>query len=150
MNPRQAVLCSLIPLLAACGGVDSIKKEAPSGTLGGKSWSLGKAVVFKSGSDLDINLYPDSSIEDCGYGENADSVFWGMPAEEGARTLKLDLFDLAGSQTVTYYDGSTNYILTDGVVNVAELTGTEVTIGINATDSDNTINGTFTTTLCTQ
>ena len=54
------------------------------------------------------------------------------------------------SKTVTFYDGSMNYIIATGKIKIDTVTTTEVTGKMYAkgSDSDNEINGTFTLSRC--
>jgi hypothetical protein len=141
----------LIPTLAivASACAPGIKASAPAGKLGGQDWNFGKAVVTKS-DKLSITMYADPTVDDCTTtASSKNTVFWSMPAATGERKLKLSFTDLNGSQTVTYYDGTTNYILSEGLIDVVTLTDTLATIGLVASDTNNNeINGTFTAAIC--
>lgn len=134
--------------LSACGpSAASIKDTPPAGTFNGKSWTYAKSAVFIDGNELDVKLFSDSTVADCDkFASTNNAVFWSQPKAEGERKLKL-AFDGTG-QTVTFYDGDTNYILTDGVIEVSALSDTSVTIGLNAGDGKNSVNGTFTASIC--
>ena len=141
----------LLPVLAVVATACSpgIKASAPAGTLGGQPWTFGKAVV-KKGSDLSVTMYADPTVDDCTTtASSTNTVFWSQPATTGERKLKFSLTDISNSQTVTYYDGNTNYILTEGLIDISVLTDATATIGLVATDGNNNeVNGTFTTAIC--
>lgn len=144
---KKLLFASLLALCACGPSAASIKDTPPAGTFNGTSWTYAKSVVTVSGDTLKVNLYSDSAVADCDeFASSVNSVFWSQPKAEGERKLKL-AFDGTG-QTVTFYDGDTNYILTDGVIEVSALSDTSVTIGINAGDSKNSVNGTFTASIC--
>jgi hypothetical protein len=153
---KRLLVLALFCVAALACGPEPIAMTAPAGKIKGASWSMTKAVVRKdSAGRLDVNLFAES-VADCGSapsGSTTPRVFWGMPAMTGTRPLKFNLFDLGNpaTQTVTFFvpSGNENIIITEGRLEVSALTESSVTIGILAkSESDNALNGTFTTTLC--
>lgn len=144
----KKLLFTALLALSACGpAAESIKDSAPTGTFNGKSWTYAKSVVYVDGDDLDVNLYSDASIEDCDkFASSKDAIFWSQKKKEGETRLKL-AFDGTG-QTVTFYDGDTNYILTEGLIKISALSDTSVTIGLVAGNGDDAVNGTVTASIC--
>jgi hypothetical protein len=152
MNLGKWLLSAAVITVSACGAptggggftAADIKAGVPSGTLGDKSWTMTKAVVTRD-SQLNVTLYADSTVADCGTGSAVNTVFWFQPEEAGERELGFG----SNSQTITFYDGETNYVFVDGLINVSVLTGNAITIGLVAkTTKGNSINGTFSTTIC--
>ncbi len=144
---KKLLLVSIVALCACGPAAVDIKDTAPAGKINGVTWTYAKAAVFASGDDLDITLYSDSTVADCDkFASSLNTVFWTQPKKEGTTHLKL-AFDGTG-QTVTAYDGDTNYILTDGVIEISALSATSVTIGINASSEKTDVNGTVTAAIC--
>lgn len=121
------------------------------GKIGGTDW------IYQSGSaeidsfnnnSLDITIYdidPDGGDAcDVFAYFNADNiVMMSVPNQTGSYTL-------GNSRTITLYDGYTNYILTEGKLEILTVdTGTIVTGRIAAGyDSNNTVIGNFSVTYC--
>jgi hypothetical protein len=154
---KQLVCLAAVSIFAVACGPEPILTTPPAGKIGGTSWTMQKAVVTKNsaGDTLSIDLYGET-VADCASsapsGSTVPRIFWSEPAANGTKQLKFDLFDLSGSQTVTFYTptGSNNNIITNGRLEVSNLSATSVTIGMLAkgSDSNDNINGTFTTNIC--
>lgn len=145
-------------IFGACGGSDrseDIKAEAPTGTFGGKAWTMTHATVQKSGGDLNVHLFAEP-VENCAEFPPDNSttgyIMWNMPAQVGKRSLQLSLTDLSSdeNQTITFVTPpSSNNISVDGIINVTELTDTTVKLGFIAEAGEGyEVNGTISATLC--
>jgi len=152
MNLGKWLWSAVVITISACGAptgsggltTADIKSGLPTGLLGGKSWTMAKAVVTRD-TKLSVTLYADSTVADCANGDPTNTVFWSQPEAAGERELSIG----SNSQTITFYDGDTNYIAIDGVINVTTLNGDNITIGLVAkANKDNTLNGTFSSTIC--
>ena len=78
------------------------------------------------------------------------TVFYSRDAAPEAGEHELS-FTSGNVKTVTFYDGTTNYIITKGKITIDTVTTTAVTgkmYAISGSDTDHEINGTFTLSRC--
>jgi hypothetical protein len=159
-------------LAIACGPAPhdralDIVSSNPTGHINGVEWAMAKATVRKSGGStsadagtvdggsagtLSVNLF-STQVADCATSDrDAGYIIFSMPAKVGKRELQLSLSDFFSpdNQTVTFVTPpSSNDISTDGILNLTELTDTQMTLGILAkAGKDTDVNGTFTATFC--
>lgn len=108
-----------------------------TGTSG--TWTFGSGTCSgTSGSTYSVHLYPVTGD---------DYIMFSALSSDEPETLTINLFDMDNAKTVTYYDGSSNYIIIDGYrqVTVDETAGTAV-VKLNIYDNTNNLsfNGTVT------
>jgi hypothetical protein len=132
----------------AGGGSPAIATTPLAGKIGGQAWSLmtGETDSFLSfGSNLFAELYSDSFTACTGQTANPNGNYFiaNIPMAVGDYSLGLDL-------TVTFVvGGSQNLVATSGHLVVSSVSSSTVTGGINVTyNSDNTLDGQFTITVC--
>jgi hypothetical protein len=121
----------LVVLLAGCQITYS--QDPLAGTIGGTAWTFTDGTISSTGS-----VSMNGSVS--GY----TVIFTVDPLEVGSVELQFNLFDLANAKTVTCYDGTTNYIITEGNYEILTITDTEVTGQMNFTSEDCSLNGQFT------
>jgi hypothetical protein len=148
-------LLMLLPTLAACGGPHDrsldIVSTTPTGHFSGTGWTMAKSSVTKSGTNLSVALFSDSSVADCATSSNTPSLIFSVPAMVAKRQLQLSFdFTDPDNQTVTFFvPPSDNNIATDGIINVSAVSDTSVTMGLLANGGTGfDINGTFTSNVC--
>ena len=123
-----------------------------SGKMVGVAWTFdtGNVVVPTSGSTYWYNMTSDNLSNAC------------SPIYTGTSSIPVILFtrseapsvgetELGSGNTVTFYDGSSNYIVTTGKITIDTHTTTALTgkmYAIYGTDTDHEINGTFTLSRC--
>ena len=125
-----------------------------SGTMAGVAWTFdtGRVVVPTSGSTYWYDMTSDNLSNAC------SSTYTGSsshPKILASRSEALSVgeeklcFSSSCSKTLTFYDGSINYIITTGKIKIDTVTTTEVTGKMYAkSGSSNEINGTFTLSRC--
>lgn len=143
--------------LSACGAegapsysVADIVDEAPSGILGGASWSMQGAVVRGNEETLRVNLFP-MEVDDCRSGAaRPKRLRFDVPRLEGEYPLDLDFAAVADRQTVTFVTApGRNVVATEGLIVIEALDDDTVTLGFVAdADNRNYINGRLTARLC--
>lgn len=150
---RRALLC----LLAACSGgggddgedlppdLDVIASGPASGTIAGTPFTLGTRFMNISDGDLFVDLLPVSA-PDCTVDETDQEfpfIIFFVPPAAGR-------YELGDSQTVTFVDApSNNLIVFHGVIELEEVTATQVTGGLHVFDDEfGEINGRFDGELC--
>ena len=129
-------LVAVVLVLGACELPITYSDQPLEGTGGAAGWTVASGTIDGSGSvDLEGSIAGTSIM------------FTIDPLVVGEVRLKFDLFDLAGSKTITYYDGATNYIMADGAFEVTAITSTTVSGRLQASDSYQTFDGTFELTI---
>jgi hypothetical protein len=123
----------LVVLLASCQFAAAYSADPLSGTINGTAWTFTDGTIDSTGV-----VTMKGSVS--GY----EVLFTVSPLQVGSVKLKLDLFDLASTKTVTLYDGTTNYIIADGNYEILTVTDTQVTGQMNITSDNNSLNGQFT------
>ncbi len=119
-----------------------------AGEVGGQPWTLvlGHTSAFLSEGEDDFfaTLYP-TTFTACGFSEpGGPHLLVAIPKEPGDYELDLGL-------NMTFYDGETNLVATDGRIVVDEVTATRVTGGLHARyDGDNEVDGRFDVTICAE
>ena len=125
-----------------------------SGKIVGTSWAFktGRAKVPTSSTgSYSVSMINDNLSNAC------SSTYTGTSSNPkvsfSRETLTVGETELAFKSygTVTFYDGSTNYIVTKGKISIDTHTTTAVTgkmYAIFGTDTDREINGTFTLSRC--
>ncbi len=120
-------------------------------------WTFASGFVQPSGTAgvWSVELYgidPDTGLQpwDLGaYPMGTPVIMFSAPSSAEAVKLQLKLFgDTSENQTVTFYDGTTNYIFIDGWLEftVDESAGTAI-VKLNMTTSDMSFDGTATVEL---
>jgi len=133
------------------GGGDFIDQTL-QGTIAGSSWTFAAGVAEISPFDeteLAFDLYHiEAAGTPCDFGAFSATqivILFSVPNEVGLYNLGLD-------QSVTIYDGTTNYIVTTGkleILTIDTTTNMQVTGRLVAEyDSSYTVNGNFSVTYC--
>ena len=128
-----------------------------SGTIVNTSWTLktGRMIVPSSSSGSYWYYMTNEELSNAcsstytGTSSNP-TVFYSRDAAPEAGEHKLS-FTSGNVKTVTFYDGTTNYIVAKGKITIDTVTTTAVTgkmYAISGTDTDHEINGTFTLSRC--
>ena len=125
-----------------------------AGKIAGVSWTFdtGRIVVPSSGSGYSYPMTSDNLSNECSSTYTGSS---SQPTIEYSRSEAPSVgeeelcFSSGCSKTLTFYDGSMNYIITTGKIKIDTVTTTEVTGKMYAKyGSDHEINGTFTLSRC--
>jgi hypothetical protein len=85
----------------------------------------------------------DGDVEIVGNLAGRNLLFTVSPLAVGEVRLQMNLFDLANMKTVTFYDGSTNYIMSEGGYEILSITDTTVSGRMYVYNDTHTFNGTF-------
>jgi len=123
---------------------------APSGMLGGATWSMQAAVVTVTDDELRVGLFP-SEVEGCESRAGRPKLLrFDVPRMEGEYPLDLDFSAIAERQTITFVTApGRNVVATEGLIVVEDLDEETVTLGLIADAGDgNHMNGRVTATLC--
>jgi hypothetical protein len=135
------------------GGSAAIATTPLSGKIGGQSWTLGTAetdpFLSMTGPNFFVTMYPDTDLFTACTGQPAattDNLFLpDIPMATGDYSLSATPTGLHASFQV----GNTANVATSGHLVIDSVSATTVTGGINTTfDSDNTLDGQFTITVC--
>ena len=118
-----------------------------TGKIGGTAWMVvsGKVSAGFDAGTLSYTLYDTYVPDICNtfYFSSRSVVLFSLPEATGSYSLGLS------SNTVTLYDGSTNYIVTSGSVEIDTLTAGQAAGSMDATyDSNNSVSGEFALTRC--
>jgi hypothetical protein len=112
-----------------CGGFEIAEGDL-SGMVDGNMWTLKSGVTdpFLSGDDdYSVTLYGGDVEVACGQSEPSSTgpiILASIPKAPGSYELKLSLFDLDGSRTVTVVPApGENVILSEGVIEVEKVEG---------------------------
>ena len=128
-----------------------------SGTIAGTAWTFYKGQVKVPTSSSGLYWYrwtSDNISNACSstYTGTSSNPFILDSSVDAPAVGEEELCFASGcsTNTVTFYDGSTNYIIYTGKIKIDNVTTTEVTGKMYAkgSDSDNEINGTFTLSRC--
>ena len=125
-----------------------------SGTMAGVSWTFdtGRVVVPSSGSTYSYSMTSDNLSNACSStytGSSSHPKIIASRSEAPSVGEEELCFSSGCSKTLTFYDGSMNYIITTGKIKIDTVTTTEVTGKMYAkSGSNNEINGTFTLSRC--
>jgi hypothetical protein len=153
-----SILCSVF-LIVACGNdggggggsfdVSDIEDQALSGTHDGESWTFvqGETNDFLSDEDsFFVQLYDEAGTACDFETPSGTSIILRVPKEVGSYGLSFT----NNGYTVTFaVPPGNNYIATEGVIDVREITATTVTFGLIADyDSDHVANGVATADIC--
>lgn len=139
----------LLFFLASCGsdgGAREISEESLAGLVAGEPWSFveGHTSAFLSeGEDDFFAILVSEAFETCGFGEpSGDKLIVSIPKEPGAYNFSLSL-------NMTFVQGSSNLVATDGQIVVDEVTATRVRGGLTGYfDGDNEVSGQFDIAIC--
>jgi hypothetical protein len=151
---RVKHLIAFLGLLGACGGgsgddtpddLNVIATTAASGMIAGTPFSVGTRFMNVSDGDLDVDLLPVAAA-DCTLDETDGKypfIIFFVPAQVG-------MYQLGDSHTVTFVDKpSNNLIVTQGIVQIDELTATTVRGGLHVFNSEfGEVNGRIDGQLC--
>ena len=125
-----------------------------SGTMAGVAWTFdtGRVVVPTSGSTYWYDMTSDNLSNACSSSYTGSSshpkILFSRSEAPSVGEEEL-CFSSGCSKTLTFYDGSINYIITTGKIKIDTVTTTEVTGKMYAkSGSNNEINGTFTLSRC--
>ena len=127
-----------------------------SGTMAGVAWTFYKGrvtVPTSSSGKYYYNMTSDNISNACSstYTATSSNPFILIGRDDAPTVGEEELcFPPGCTKTVTFYDGSMNYIIATGKIKIDTVTTTEVTGKMYAKgrDSDNEINGTFTLSRC--
>ncbi|MDQ3364168.1 MAG: hypothetical protein M3680_01890 [Myxococcota bacterium] len=150
MHRTSCLVFSLVVAVTApaCSSSSSFEIAATplAGEVGGQPWTLvlGHTSAFLSEGEDDFfaTLYP-TTFTACGFSEPGGAhLIVAIPKEPGDYELGLGL-------NMTFYDGETNRVATNGRIVVDAVTATRVTGGLHAKyDDDNEVDGQFDVTIC--
>jgi hypothetical protein len=155
--PRVIPMLSLVLALSSCGsssdsgsgtGGYHVTDQTLQGTMAGAPWTFvaGKASTsLSSSTSLLAELYA-LSVDACGLSPPKDPhVLLQVPKSVGEYPLGIN-------QSITFVmDGNQNYIATEGLLVVKEVTDTQLSGGLYATfggDKQFVVDGNFTATIC--
>ena len=127
-----------------------------SGTMAGTAWTFYKGrvtVPTSSSGKYYYTMTSDNISNACSstYTATSSNPYILIGRDDAPAVGEEELCYTSGcAKTLTFYDGSTSYIITTGKIKVDTVTTTEVTGKMYAkgSDSDNEINGTFTLSRC--
>ena len=126
-----------------------------SGTMAGTAWTFYKGhvkVPTSSSGNYYYRLTSDNISNACSstYTATSSNPFILIGRDDAPTVGEEELcFPPGCTKTVTFYDGSTNYIIAFGKIKIDTATTTEVTGKMYAkSGSNNEINGTFTLSRC--
>ena len=127
-----------------------------SGKISGTAWTFktGQALVPESSSGYYWYRWTSDNISNaCSstYTGTSSNPYILAGRDDAPAVGEEELCWASGcSKTLTFYDGSMNYIIATGKIKIDTVTTTEVTGKMYAkgSDSDNEINGTFTLSRC--
>lgn len=136
---KVAAIFGVLVLLVVLGGCEmpiNYSEQPLEGLGGAEGWTLVSGTISSSGFVSMEGSIADTSI-----------IFTVDPLVVGEVRLDFNLFDLANAKTVTYYDGTTNYIMAEGGYEITAITDTTVSGQMYVYDSNQTFSGTFTLTI---
>ena len=126
-----------------------------SGTMAGTAWTFYKGhvqVPTSSSGNYYYRLTSDNISNACSstYTGTSSNPYIIYSRDDATAVGEEELCYTSGcAKTLTFYDGSTSYIITTGKIKVDTVTTTEVTGKMYAkSSSNNEINGTFTLSRC--
>lgn len=128
-----------------------ISASTPSGTIGGAPWTQTRAVVEVDSFDstkLSVSLYNGTVAECDRFASSYPEVIFSVPNAVGEYPLHFDFS--SSSQTATFVPSAgQNNIASEGLIVITAVSATSVTMGVVFDAGADSINGTFTTNLCT-
>ena len=140
--------------IVGCGGGFEIAEGNLAGTIGGQSWEFGSGSV-DMGDTMSGTLVSNAvGVKDCSTFGSADDgpiILINIPGEVGTHELEFNLFDLENALTMTFVPApGENFIATEGIIEVEEITDAEVSVGVFATMDDgmNEVSGRFVVPIC--
>ena len=141
---------------ASTGAMPDYETTTLSVTMAGEAWNFfqGRVTVPTSSSGkYYYNMTSDNISNACSstYTGTSSNPYILAGRDDAPTVGEEELCFASGcSKTVTFYDGSMNYIIATGKIKIDTVTTTEVTGKMYAkgSDSDNEINGTFTLSRC--
>ena len=169
MKNEYFLLALILGIMLLFGSCSSSKEETPtsttipdyktttlSGTMAGTAWTFYKGrvtVPTSSSGKYYYRLTNDNISNACSstYTGTSSNPYILAGRDEAPAVGEEELCFTSGcSKTLTFYDGSMNYIIATGKIKIDTVTTTEVTGKMYAkgSDSDNEINGTFTLSRC--
>ena len=126
-----------------------------SGTMAGTAWNFYKGrvtVPTSSSGSYYYNMTSDNISNACSstYAATSSNPYILIGRDDAPVVGEEELcFSTGCAKTMTFYDNSTNYIITTGKIKIDTATTTEVTGKMYAkSGSNNEINGTFTLSRC--
>ncbi|TFG58340.1 MAG: hypothetical protein E4H36_15455 [Spirochaetales bacterium] len=137
-------LLGLVLVIAGCS-LSSYSETTLTGTIGGQAFTFADGYIDADGSAQLFNAAQDFT-DAFSYDWTAvpKIMFTVNPVGVGEHKLQLNLLDLANAFTVTGYDGTTNYIFTEGTLEITEVTDTEVKGRMHITSDTDDLDGIFT------
>ena len=131
------------------------KTTTLSGTMAGTAWTFYKGrvtVPTSSSGSYYYNMTSDNISNACSstYAATSSNPYILIGRDDAPVVGEEELcFSSGCAKTVTFYDGSMNYIITTGKIKIDTVTTTEVTGKMYAkSGSNNEVNGTFTLSRC--
>jgi hypothetical protein len=142
---RQSWACVLALALTGCSDDDEGMTSPARGLVGGQSFALASALVDYSRSDSDefaIDLYASKVACDAS-GSSLNRVLLTVPRTPGDHTIG------DGITTATFVVSDGQRRISEGHVQIAEVTSTRVRGGVNLYfDARNRLDGQFEATVC--
>lgn len=142
---KRVMLIGLVALAVVLAGCTVQFSDSPvTGTIGSMSFTFVDGYVDADGF---VEMYDEAKdfSDWTTYTDTVPQLMFTFPAlDVGQYELKLDIFDLASTFTVTGWDGTTNSIYSDGYVEITGVTASEITGGMYIDTGDGTLDGTFT------
>jgi hypothetical protein len=154
----KALTASMLALsLMACGGEDeeddaastAISTSPLTGSFGGMPWTIAAMETdsfFSDETSFSATAYAEAVTACEGTFAESPQLLTQLPRTPGDHPLGIE-----HELTVTFYFPATseNLIATEGHIRIDTVTETQITGGLQAQfDAANTLNGTFTATIC--
>lgn len=143
---KKLLLIGLVVLavvIVGAGCTIQYSDSAVTGTINGTSFTFVDGYCEDDGT---VQMYnADIDFSTSIFTEPLPYVSMTLPSVAvGTYELSFNLFDLLNSWTVTGWDGNTNFIYTDGYVEITSVTATEVSGGMRIESGSEILDGTFT------
>ncbi len=139
------VILGALALVVGCSLTLPYSDQVLTGTIGGDAFTFVDGYIDADGN---VDMYDEAKdfTDVFSFSETYPKIiFTWDPVEIGEKKLSLNLFDLVNSYTITGVSTDlTNYIFTDGNIEITEVTATEVKGRMHITYENDKLDGTFT------